>query len=361
MSPDDRTGRADSRAVLIGVENYHDPAWPTVPGAGGSLRGMHQMLTDPELGGWPYSRVTVIGDPVDSRHLALQLRGIAQDTVGALLIYFVGHGTPSPHSGEPVLALTDTQADGPDVTGLAFAAVRSAVLASPAKVKAVILDCCFSGRAIPVMAGEDGQFADVTEVTGSYTLTSADRLARSDGPGGATAFTGELLNLVRTGIDSGPDPLTFADLYPRLRQRLAASNLPVPNQRGTDTAASFPFTRNARQPPNAAIAASATDDEAPSKSPRTAEGGSQPGIYEQARDLGADTLDRRRRVLGPDHPNTLKTAHGLAWSLGELGEHAKARDLNTDTLDRYRRVLGPDHPDTLKTAQNLAWNLRNLK
>jgi hypothetical protein len=37
-----------------------------------------------------------------------------------------------------------------------------------------------------------------------------------------------------------------------------------------------------------------------------------------------------------------------------------ARDLDQDTLERYRRVLGADHPDTLRSARNLADDLREL-
>jgi hypothetical protein len=37
-----------------------------------------------------------------------------------------------------------------------------------------------------------------------------------------------------------------------------------------------------------------------------------------------------------------------------------ARVLDQDTLDRRRRVLGQDHPDTLASAENLAADLRAL-
>ena len=43
-----------------------------------------------------------------------------------------------------------------------------------------------------------------------------------------------------------------------------------------------------------------------------------------------------------------------------LGEVQAARDLNQDTLDRRRRILGHDHPDTLNSAHNLAIDLRAL-
>jgi Tetratricopeptide repeat len=72
-------------------------------------------------------------------------------------------------------------------------------------------------------------------------------------------------------------------------------------------------------------------------------------------------LDRRRRVLGDDHPDTLPSANNLADDLRRLGEVQAARDLDQDTLDRRRRVLGDDHPDTLTSANNLAIDLRRLE
>src|ERR1700722_15515287 len=102
------------------------------------------------------------------------------------------------------------------------------------------------------------------------------------------------------------------------------------------------------------------------------------GEYQAARELDEDTLARRRRVLGEDHPDTLASADGLAIRLravggypgslisastpapgiGHSGEHQAARELGEDTLARRRRVLGEDHPDTLASANGLAISLR---
>jgi Tetratricopeptide repeat len=49
--------------------------------------------------------------------------------------------------------------------------------------------------------------------------------------------------------------------------------------------------------------------------------------YIDARDLDQDTLDRRGRVLGADHPDTLRSASCLAGDLRGLGEVQAARDL----------------------------------
>src|SRR5437660_206484 len=75
--------------------------------------------------------------------------------------------------------------------------------------------------------------------------------------------------------------------------------------------------------------------------------------------LDEDTLARRRRDLGEDHPDTLAAAGNLACSLPGVRGRA-ARELGEDTLARRRRVLGEDHPDTLTSAFILVGALTQL-
>ena len=77
--------------------------------------------------------------------------------------------------------------------------------------------------------------------------------------------------------------------------------------------------------------------------------------------LDEDTLARRRRDLGEDHPDTLTAASNLAVSLRAAGEYQAARELDEDTLARRRGVLGEDHPDTLASADNLAASLLGVR
>lgn len=75
------------------------------------------------------------------------------------------------------------------------------------------------------------------------------------------------------------------------------------------------------------------------------------GQFELARQLVEDTVTRCRRILGEDHPCTLRAASCLFFSIGKLGQHELARRLGEDTLTRMRRVLGDDHFSTLPAAQ----------
>lgn len=241
---------SDSRAILIGVSRYHDPDYPMLPAAANSLLEMQAVLTDPTLCGWPRDRIITFPDPENSGRFAQQLRRIAEQTRGVLLLYFVGHGTITRH-GKLCLTLTDTEAAGAEFTGLEYSKIRDILVDCPAQTKVAILDCCYSGRAIEALAGAgETQIADSTDIRGVYTLTAADHTAHvvpleQQGGGVCTSFTAELTALVRSGVADGPSTLTLNFLYNQLLRQLVESNLPRPNQRNTDTADRYPFARNA--------------------------------------------------------------------------------------------------------------------
>jgi glycine betaine/choline ABC-type transport system substrate-binding protein len=231
-----------SRAVLIGTSEYQDERFPALPAADNSLEGMRQVLTSPELCGWPASRVRQLSNESDNRQLIIKLRKWARETTGVFLLYFVGHGTPGEKG--PCLTLTDTHEEHPDATGLEYSRVRKALLDSPARVKIVILDCCYSGRAVPPVQSGQTLF---TDISGTFVLAAADHAAHvpENQELACTSFTGELLDLLRKGIAGGPEELTLEDIYRQLRARLGEVDLPEPNCGGTDTAGAFRFARNA--------------------------------------------------------------------------------------------------------------------
>jgi tetratricopeptide (TPR) repeat protein len=66
-------------------------------------------------------------------------------------------------------------------------------------------------------------------------------------------------------------------------------------------------------------------------------------------------VEVRRRVLGPEHPDTLQSMNNLAVLYNKQGKHTQAEALFTQVLEPVRRVLGKDHPDTLTTLNGLGF------
>lgn len=258
MTTPDPGGYAGSHAVLIGVSAYEDPGFPPIRAARNSLDAMRQLLADPALCGWPPEQITIVENPLSPMELAIRLADIAEQTTGVLLLYYVGHGVLTPR-GQLCLTVTSTAISRPKITGLQWEDVTEIVHAAncPARVRVAILDCCFAGQPIPetLSSGqEEVALADAALAEGVYTLTATIRnklahvVPADQQEESCTTFTGELRDVVHHGIPGRPPWLTLGEIYPVLRHRLQAKGLPLPNQRGTDTADRFPFTANASHP-----------------------------------------------------------------------------------------------------------------
>ncbi|BCB78851.1 hypothetical protein Pflav_052610 [Phytohabitans flavus] len=61
------------------------------------------------------------------------------------------------------------------------------------------------------------------------------------------------------------------------------------------------------------------------------------------------------QILGPDHPDTLRIRHNLAYWRGKAGDAAGAVQAFEEVLADQLRLVSPDHPDTLTTRSNLAY------
>ncbi|QMU68380.1 hypothetical protein GXP74_09205 [Streptacidiphilus sp. P02-A3a] len=228
------------------MAQYDDEGFRSVPAAANSLTAMHAMLTDPMLGGWPADRVSVHLNPRATGAFAALLADLATSAEDALFFYFVGHGTLSVKS-ELCLTLSDTDRRHADMTGLEYRKVKEVLGRSPARLKAVVLDCCFSGQAIESLSGE---VIDSMAAKGTTVITAADHdqaahvVPAAEQAEACTSFTHHLVDIVTAGRPHGPDLLTLKEIYPLLRNRLTEHGLPEPNQRTTDTADRFPLARN---------------------------------------------------------------------------------------------------------------------
>jgi serine/threonine protein kinase/tetratricopeptide (TPR) repeat protein len=78
------------------------------------------------------------------------------------------------------------------------------------------------------------------------------------------------------------------------------------------------------------------------------------GRSADALQLRETTLAQRKARLGPEHRDTLKSTVALANSWDQVGRHADALALRWDALARQKATLGPDDPDTLATMNGLA-------
>ena len=83
------------------------------------------------------------------------------------------------------------------------------------------------------------------------------------------------------------------------------------------------------------------------------------GRYNEAEMPILRVMEARRRVLGPEHPDTLASMNNLALTYSSQGRWTEAEGLEVQVVEITRRVLGPEHPDTLTSMNNLASTYRD--
>src|SRR5947209_217158 len=109
-------------ALIVGIDHYNDATnFIPLPFAQADARALHELLIDPERGGWNVEDVVFLsGDTATRDEIESQLRDLCLVRAQAgdlVLFYFAGHAFLDPATGDGYLALKTTRTDRP-VTGL---------------------------------------------------------------------------------------------------------------------------------------------------------------------------------------------------------------------------------------------------
>jgi uncharacterized caspase-like protein len=139
-------------ALLVGVQQYADPALQGLRFATKDARDLAAALGSADIGG--FDRVTVVEGAAATSRDALRRAFVAatadlqrDDT---FVLYISGHGTLTldPLEGSRLWFLpSDARLDDPVRTGLEVKELESLVNALPARRRVLILDTCHNGRA----------------------------------------------------------------------------------------------------------------------------------------------------------------------------------------------------------------------
>ncbi|MCX4411509.1 caspase family protein [Streptomyces sp. NBC_01764] len=252
---------ARSRIVLVGPAYYDDLRLPDVPVIANNISDLAQVLTDERLGGFSPFHCISVPSAAGVAQVGDVLVRAADEAEDLLLFYYSGHGLLGPRRRELYLSLALTRPDQLAFTALPFEAIRDACLDSRATNRVVILDSCFSGRAIETLAPVNETVLGELDVSGTYTLTSspANRTALVLPGERHTAFTERLLALLSVGSPAAGAMISLGDIYRHLHTQLRAEGLPVPQRRGVNNADLLGLVRNVHSAPLSGDAPAAAD------------------------------------------------------------------------------------------------------
>jgi len=233
-----------SRAVLIGTSRF--TKLPQLPAVRNNLSGLADLLRDDRILGLPAKHCVVIEDPVTSDDMLDPILDAAHEATDTLVVYYAGHGLPDLKSGELHLALVGSDRQRM-YTAVFYGHVRDALLESQADRRVVMLDCCYSGRALRFMGGDRASaVVDQASAEGTYVMTAtAENKEALAEPGEVyTAFTAELLATLHDGIPGRGKLLDMDTIFNHIRGNMRAKSRPIPQKSDRNTAGQLTLVRN---------------------------------------------------------------------------------------------------------------------
>jgi hypothetical protein len=232
-----------TRIILTGVSGFD--LLPALPSVAANLTDLEEALRAPH--GTAFAAgIDVVPDPGRPGVVSKLLQSAATADLDVLFFYYSGHGLLDDQQ-QLHLAVVESDPEAVPETALAFSRVRRIISQSSARVKVVVLDCCFSGRAIESGMSDVGSLVDgQLELRGAFTLASSAADLPSLAPVGLrnTAFTEALLLALREGVPGGSESLLLGEVAGVVHRHLSRAGRPTPRLRADGTAAGLVLAAN---------------------------------------------------------------------------------------------------------------------
>ena len=237
-----------SRALLVGCgQHVEGTRLPAVPAVDDTLTDLGNALI--ASCGLDLSHLRTLRHPESPQEFEAALEETAAEATDALLIYYIGHGLVG---GDHKLYLAtrrtrDLRRGIASRQALSYSDIIPPLINSSSQQLAIVmLDCCFAGAAQGAAGHEVENAFEATWRPSTYLLTATGADARAWAPPGQryTAFTGELIRLLRDGFPAGPPWMTVDDLYYALDQSLTRKGLPRPRRQASGPSDRRPLAVN---------------------------------------------------------------------------------------------------------------------
>ncbi|WSA18127.1 caspase family protein [Streptosporangium subroseum] len=215
----------------------------SLPAVKNNIEALQALIQDSTLWGLPPENCAVISNPHTSSDMLDPVREAVAAAEDTLLVYFSGHGLLDTAGNEFYLTLPGSDKKRM-YTSVRFEFLRNELLDSRARHKILILDCCHSGQALRFMGDEDEAelMADSAATSGIYVMAAANKLAKVNDE--YSAFSGELIGLIRDGIPDEARLLTIDTIFKTARTALRDKRMPIPQKRERDFGADLAIFRN---------------------------------------------------------------------------------------------------------------------
>ncbi|MGW3855782.1 caspase, EACC1-associated type [Micromonospora arida] len=232
--------------ILIGASRFprDRESLRDLPGVVANIVDFERLILETKYIGVDADRVTRILDEEPPHVVLERIADLAADAADTLVIYYAGHGILA-DDGELLLTGAQSTYRLAAANSMRWETLKSTILKSPAPRKLVILDCCFSGRAIGMSVDEAAVLGQL-DISGTVVITASPKNSIALAPlkSRRTTFTDGLLSVIEKGIPGAGATLDIEDLFTECKRRMQAIQAPQPEILATGAAAKLPLCRN---------------------------------------------------------------------------------------------------------------------
>jgi hypothetical protein len=225
-------------ALVIGIGKFKDPTIQSLQFTAKDARDFTAVLTDPQVGHFAPSHVTLLTDEKATRvNILNALNDIAvkakEDDL--VLLYFSSHGSPRQDDtglgGVGYIVTYDTSVKSLWLDALEYEDFSRKVAWIKARRKVAFLDTCFSGQAKP---GTKALFLDsrgIDEKTARQFLSGEGTYVITSSRASEKSFESESLHnsyfthFLIEALKSGPEPPTVRQIFDRVSREVPAAVL----------------------------------------------------------------------------------------------------------------------------------------
>ncbi len=206
----------ERHAIVIGINDYADPAIPDLRFAESDAKAIYQTLVDPAIGRFKQDQVTLLlgkdATPSAIKAALYKLRGVGKGDL--VVIFYSGHGAKE---GDEAFWVTQgAERKALPATALSNSDIRKFLPQIPSERLVILLDCCYAASTIKKSLDDPaslfGAFAGKGRVTIAGAAENQEALEYEDKKAGV--FTYFLNTGLRGKADGNTDGVvTFEELW----------------------------------------------------------------------------------------------------------------------------------------------------
>lgn len=218
----------ERHAVIIGINDYADPAIPDLKYAESDARSVYATLTDPKIGRFPKGNVRLLlgkqATPSNIKAALWALRGADKNDL--IVIFYSGHGAKE--GDEAFWVTQNAQAKALPATALSNTDIRKYLKIIPSQKLVTFLDCCYAASTVKKSLTDPaklfGEFAGKGRVTIAGSADSQEALEMPDAKAGV--FTHFLVRALSGKADTNEDgAVTFGEVWSYLGENVRKASV----------------------------------------------------------------------------------------------------------------------------------------